>query len=222
MKNICALIIVAAGLAHAAPPVEDRLTAATNALREVMEIPDKSIPQDLLNKAECIVIVPDLRKGAFIFGAKYGRGFLTCRRKSGMGWSAPGAIRVEGGSFGFQAGVAEMDIFMLVMNERGADRLLSSRFTLGGDITAAAGPVGRVTEAQTDAKLTAEILTWSRARGLFGGLALNGATLREDKDWNQELYKREFSNREIVEGKADVPKAATGLLNELDRYSSRK
>ena len=187
-----------------------------------LQIPDKSIPQDLLNKAECIVIVPDLKKGAFIFGAKYGRGFLSCRRKSGQGWSAPGAVRIEGGSIGFQAGGSEMDVFMLVMNERGVDRLLSSRFTLGADATAALGPVGRTAEAQTDARMTAEILTWSRARGVFGGVALNGATLREDDVWNQQLYKRSIKNREIVEGNTAIPKAATALLNELDRYSSRR
>lgn len=217
-----ATLVLWAATAQAASTVEQRLATAATALREVMQIPDKSIPQDLLNKAECIVIVPDLKKGAFIFGAKYGRGFLSCRRKSGQGWSAPGAVRIEGGSIGFQAGGSEMDVFMLVMNERGVDRLLSSRFTLGADATAALGPVGRTAEAQTDARMTAEILTWSRARGVFGGVALNGATLREDDVWNQQLYKRSIKNREIVEGNTAIPKAATALLNELDRYSSRR
>lgn len=217
-----ATLVLWAATAQAASTVEQRLATAATALREVMQIPDKSIPQDLLNKAECIVIVPDLKKGAFFFGAKYGRGFLSCRRKSGQGWSAPGAVRIEGGSIGFQVGGSEMDVFMLVMNERGVDRLLSSRFTLGADATAALGPVGRTAEAQTDARMTAEILTWSRARGVFGGVALNGATLREDDVWNQQLYKRSIKNREIVEGNTAIPKAATALLNELDRYSSRR
>ena len=206
----------------AASDAPKRLQSAAQAFREVMGIPDKSIPQELLNKAECIVIVPDLKKGAFIVGGKYGRGFLSCRKKDGAGWSAPGAIRIEGGSVGFQIGGSEMDVFMLVMNEKGVDRLLSTQFTLGGDATVAAGPVGRVAQAETDARLTAEILTWSRARGLFAGIALNGATLREDEDWNVELYGKPLKNREIVSGSVAAPKAAAALLSELDRYSSRK
>jgi lipid-binding SYLF domain-containing protein len=206
----------------AASDAPKRLQSAAEAFKEVMGIPDKSIPQDLLNKAECIVIVPDLKKGAFIVGGKYGRGFLSCRKKDGVGWSAPGSIRIEGGSVGFQIGGSEMDVFMLVMNERGVDRLLSTQFTLGGDATVAAGPVGRVAQAETDARMTAEILTWSRARGLFAGIALNGATLREDEDWNIELYGKALKNREIVSGSVAPPKAAAALLSELDRYSSRK
>ena len=199
-----------------------RLQAAAQAFKEVMGIPDKSIPQDLLNKAQCVIIVPDLKKAAFVFGAKYGKGFVSCRKKGGVGWSAPGSIRIEGGSFGLQIGGSEMDVFMLVMNERGMERLLSTQFTLGGDATAAAGPVGRSTQAETDAAMTAEILTWSRARGLFAGIALNGATLREDEDWNTELYGRTIKNREIITTSVAAPKAAATLLSELDRYSSRK
>jgi SH3 domain-containing YSC84-like protein 1 len=224
-KIVGALIVGATLLPStifAAADAPKRLQSAAQAFREVMGIPDKSIPQDLLSKAQCIVIVPDLKKGAFIVGGKYGRGFLSCRKKDGVGWSAPGAIRIEGGSVGFQIGGSEMDVFMLVMNERGVGRLLSSKFTLGGDATVAAGPVGRVAQAETDALLTAEILTWSRARGLFAGIALNGATLREDEDWNVELYGKPLKNREIVDGSVAPPKAATPLLMELDRYSSRK
>ncbi len=206
----------------AASDAPKRLQSAAQALKEVMGIPDKSIPQDLLNKAECIVIVPDLKKGAFIIGGKYGKGFVSCRKKDGAGWSAPGSVRVEGGSVGLQIGGSEMDVFMLVMNDRGVERLLGDKFTLGGDVTVAAGPVGRVAQAETDAKFTAEILTWSRARGLFAGVALNGATLREDEDWNSELYGKHLTNREIVTGSVAAPKAAAGLLSELDRYSSRK
>jgi len=206
----------------AASDTERRLEAAADAFKEVMGIPDKSIPQDLLNKAQCVVIVPDLKKGAFIVGGKYGKGFVSCRKKGGVGWSAPGSVRIEGGSVGFQIGGSEMDVFMLIMNERGMDRLLSTKFTLGGDATVAAGPVGRSTQAETDARLTAEILTWSRARGLFAGIALNGATLREDEDWNSELYGKRLKNREIVLGTVAPPASAAGLLAELDRYSSRK
>jgi lipid-binding SYLF domain-containing protein len=208
--------------AYAASDAPKRLEAAAEAFKEVMGIPDKSIPQDLLEKAECIVIIPDLKKGAFIVGGKYGKGFVSCRKKDGVGWSAPGSIRIEGGSVGFQIGGSEMDVFMLVMNDRGMERLLGDKFTLGADATVAAGPVGRVAQAETDARMTAEILAWSRARGLFAGIALNGATMREDDDWNQDLYGKPLKNREIVSGSVAPTKSAAPLLRELDRYSSRK
>jgi SH3 domain-containing YSC84-like protein 1 len=221
-SKLLAAFVLGATLLSAASDAPRRLQSAAGALKEVMDIPDKSIPQDLLNKAQCIVIVPDLKKGAFIIGAKYGKGFVSCRKKGGVGWSAPGAVRVEGGSVGLQIGGSEMDVFMLIMNERGMDRLLSSKFTLGGDATVAAGPVGRSTQAETDARFTAEILTWSRSRGLFAGISLSGATLREDEDWNIDLYGKKITNREIVTGEVAAPKAAATLLSELDRYSSRK
>lgn len=208
--------------AYAASDAPKRLQAAAEAFKEVMGIPDKSIPQDLLEKAQCIVIIPDLKKGAFIVGGKYGKGFVSCRKKDGVGWSAPGSIRIEGGSVGFQIGGSEMDVFMLVMNGRGVERLLGDKFTLGADATVAAGPVGRVAQAETDARMTAEILAWSRARGLFAGIALDGATMREDDDWNQELYGKLMKNREIVSGSVAAPRSAAPLLRELDRYSSRK
>src|SRR5229473_6770013 len=144
-----------AGLLSADSDAPKRLNAAADAFKEVMGTPDKSVPQDLLNKAQCIVIVPGLKKGAFIFGAKYGRGFVSCRKKDGVGWSAPGSIRVEGGSVGLQIGGSETDVIMLVMNQKGMDRLLSTKFTLGGDASVAAGPVGRSTQAETDAAMTA-------------------------------------------------------------------
>jgi SH3 domain-containing YSC84-like protein 1 len=201
----------------------ERLQAAADAFKEVMGIPDKSIPQDLLERAQCIVIVPGLKKGAFFVGAKYGKGFVTCRRSGGVGWSAPGAVRVEGGSIGFQWGGTETDAFVLVMNKKGMDRLLSTKFTLGGDASVAAGPVGRSTQAETDAALTAEILTWSRQRGLFAGVSLSGATLREDTDWNRDLYGKKITNREIImKGTVEPPQSASELMSELNRYSSRK
>lgn len=199
-----------------------RLQAAALAFNEVMGTPDKSIPQDLLNKAQCMVIVPGLKKGAFIVGAKYGKGFVSCRKSDGVGWSAPAAVRVEGGSFGFQIGGAETDVFMLVMNKSGVNRLLSTKFTLGGDASVAAGPVGRETQAQTDAAMTAEILTWSRQRGLFAGISLSGATLREDTDWNTEMYGRPIKNREVLTTPVPPPAAAAALLDSLNKYSSRK
>jgi len=210
------------GLLSAADAPE-RLQAATDSLKEVMDTPDKSIPQDLLDRAQCIVIVPGLKKGAFFVGAKYGKGFVSCRREGGVGWSAPGSIRVEGGSFGVQFGGSETDVFMLVMNKKGMDRLLSTKFTLGGDASVAMGPVGRSAQAETDAALTAEILTWSRQRGLFAGVSLSGATLREDSDWNQDLYGKKITNREIiVKSAVSAPKGADQLISELNRYSSRK
>ena len=224
-KMLAALIAGATLLpltVSAASDVDKRLQSAAQAFKDVMDMPDKAIPQDLLNKAECIVIVPDLKKGAFIVGGKYGKGFVTCRKKNNVGWSAPGAIRIEGGSVGFQIGGSEMDVFMLVMNDKGMERLLGDKFTLGGDATVAAGPVGRVAQAETDARMTAEILSYSRARGLFAGIALNGATLREDSDWNIDMYGKALKNREIIDGSVAPTKAAATLLNELDRYSSRK
>jgi len=220
--KLFAAVTLGAGLLSAAEAPE-RLTAAAESLKEVMDTPDKSIPQDLLSRAQCIVIVPGLKKGAFIIGAKYGKGFVSCRRPGGVGWSAPGSIRVEGGSFGFQIGGAETDVFMLVMNDKGMDRLLSTKFTLGADASVAAGPVGRSTQAETDAALTAEILTWSRQRGLFAGISLSGATLREDSDWNRDLYGKKITNRDIImKGTVKAPTEAGALMTELNRYSSRK
>src|SRR5215471_2939803 len=186
-----------------------RLEEAAAIVSEIMATPDKGIPQDLLEKAHCIVIVPGLKEGAFIVGGKYGKGYLSCRNKSGAGWSAPGTVRVEGGSVGFQIGGSETDLVLLVMNERGADRLLSSKFTLGGEGEVAAGPVGRSATAQTDAYMRAEILSWSRSRGVFAGLALQGATLRQDLDDNAALYGKKLENREIVTQDIRPPKAAS-------------
>jgi len=201
----------------------ERLTEAAAVFSEIMDAPDKGIPQDLLENAACIVIVPGLKKGAFIVGAKYGKGFVSCRdEKARRKWSAPGAVRVEGGSVGFQIGGSETDVILLVMNKRGADRLLSSQFTLGGEGDVAAGPVGRNASAQTDGKFTAEILSWSRARGVFAGISLQGATLREDQDANQALYGKKVGNRQIVETSMPAPPAAAHLMSLLNRYSPRE
>ncbi len=201
------MVALGTGLLHASSAAPDRLGAAADSLKEVMGVPDKAIPQGLMNKAQCIVVVPDLKKAAFVVGAKYGKGFVSCRMPDGVGWSSPGSIRIEGGSFGLQIGGEETDVFMLIMNRKGMDRLLSTKFTLGADVTGAAGPVGRSTEAQTDAAMTAEILTWSRSRGLFAGVSLDGATLREDEDWNKEMiYGHAITNREIITGKTEALK----------------
>lgn len=201
--------------------VTKRLGEAATVFSEIMATPDKGIPQDLLEKAHCAVIVPGLKKGAFVIGGQYGKGFLTCRNPSGAGWSAPAAIRVEGGSFGFQIGGSETDVVLLVMNPRGARRLMSSQFTLGAEGEVAAGPVGRSATAQTDAKMTAEILSWSRSRGVFAGIALKGATLRQDKDDNAAAYGRKLSTREVVTAGV-APPAAQPLLRLLNKYSPRE
>ena len=194
-----------------------RLDESAQVLNEIMGAPDKGIPEDLLEKAHCVVIVPGLKKAAFIFGGKYGKGFISCRE--GNGWSAPGAVRIEGGSVGFQVGGSETDVVMLVMNETGAKKLLSSQFTLGGEGEVAAGPVGRSAAAQTDAKFTAEILAWSRARGVFAGIALQGATLRQDLDDNQALYGKRMDNIDIVKTKVAFPRSAAKLQALLRKYS---
>jgi SH3 domain-containing YSC84-like protein 1 len=181
-----------AGLLFAAGDAPKRLDAAADVITEIMSTPDKGIPQDLFEKAECVVIVPGLKKGAFIVGAKYGKGFMLCR-KAGAGWSAPAAIRVEGGSFGFQIGGSETDVVLLVMNQGGTKKLLQSKFTVGADANAALGPVGRDSSAETDVQMHAEILTYSRSRGVFAGVSLQGATLRPDEDWNKELYAHPIS-----------------------------
>jgi lipid-binding SYLF domain-containing protein len=216
-----AFFTITAGLLYGANDARTRLDAAADTVSEIMSAPDKGIPQDLLGKAECIVIVPGLKKGAFIVGAKYGKGFMLCRR-AGAGWSAPGSIRVEGGSVGFQIGGSETDVVLLVMNKGGAKKLLSSKFTVGADATAALGPVGRDSSAATDAQMHAEILTYSRSRGVFAGVSLEGATLRPDEDWNKELYGKDLSNRDIVLGDTPPPQPATRLISELNKYSSRK
>jgi len=199
-----------------------RLDEAAAVFSEIMAAPDKGIPQDLLANAHCIVIVPGLKTAAFVVGGKYGKGYLFCRSKSGTGWSAPGTVRIEGGSFGFQIGGSETDLIMLVMNARGADKLLSSKFTLGGEGSVAAGPVGRTVTAQTDAQMHAEILSWSRSQGLFAGVALEGATLRQDLDDNATLYGKQLENRHIVTKGVRAPKAAAKLIALLNKYSARE
>ncbi len=201
---------------------EKRLNEAAATLSEITSAPDKGIPQHLLDKAKCAVIVPGVKKGAFIVGAQFGKGFITCRNSDDRGWSAPAAIRMEGGSFGFQIGGSETDVVMLVMNDRGAERLMRDKFTLGGEGEIAAGPVGRDASAQTDAKLSAEILSWSRSRGVFAGIALKGATMRPDREENEALYGKPMSTREVVDSHMAAPPAAQRLLSVLGGTSPRE
>jgi lipid-binding SYLF domain-containing protein len=200
----------------------ERLTAATEVVNSIMSADDKGIPQDLLSKAHCIVVIPNLKKGGFIVGAQYGKGFFSCRRESGVGWTAPGSVKAEGGKFGLLIGGAETDVIMLVMNENGVHHLLKDKFTLGGEASVAAGPIGRDSTAQTDAVMRAEILSYSRQRGVYGGLSLDGSTLREDDDSNRELYGHELKNSSLLTGNTPVPPAAKTFIATLNRNSSRK
>jgi lipid-binding SYLF domain-containing protein len=213
---------VATPLRAADNDAEKRLNEAAVVFSEIMTTPDKGIPRDLVEKAHCIVIVPELKTAAFVVGGKYGKGFISCRNATGGGWSAPGAVRIEGGSIGFQIGGSSTDLIMLVMNERGVDKLLASKFTLGAEASVAAGPVGRTAAAQTDAQMRADILSWSRSQGLFAGVALEGATLRQDLDDNASLYGKKLENREIVTKRVRAPKGATRLIDLLNQYSARE
>lgn len=197
-----------------------RLDEAAAVFSEVMNAPDKGIPQELLDGANCIVIVPNLKTAAFIVGGKYGKGYISCRQKVGRGWSAPGTVRIEGGSVGFQIGGSETDLIMLVMNARGVEHLLSSKFTLGAEGSVAAGPVGRTATAQTDAQMHAEILSWSRTQGIFAGLALEGATLRQDLDDNATMYGKRIENKVIVNSKMRAPREAVKLMSMLNKQSA--
>ncbi len=218
------LILVSAitSLLWAGDEEAKRLKASADVLKEVMGVADKAIPQDLLSKAQCAIVVPGMKKGGFIVAAKFGRGFATCRMPDGKGWTGPVGLRVEGGSVGFQIGGAETDVILLVMNQRGMERLLSSQFTLGGEATVAAGPVGRDSQAQTDASMRAEMLSWSRSRGVFAGIALQGATMRADNDVDTAIYGKGIDRKDVLRGKQAAPAAAAELLALLAKYSAFK
>jgi lipid-binding SYLF domain-containing protein len=201
-----------------------RLKAAANVLTEILGAPDKGIPQDLLDKAECAVVFPSVKKAAFVVGGSYGRGVITCRSGPAFRgpWSAPAMFALEGASFGFQIGGEATDFVLLVMNEKGAESVMSSKVKLGADASVAAGPVGRTTSAETDVVLKAEILSWSRAKGVFGGVSLAGSTLRSDDGADKNLYGKKLSAKEIVrEGKAATPDAGKALIDLLQRRSPK-
>lgn len=199
----------------------ERLAESALVLKEVMEAPDKGIPADLLKKAQCVIVVPGLKKVGLVVGGKYGRGFLVCRNAETGAWIAPAALRIEGGSFGFQIGASETDVIMLLMDQRSVKGILNSKFTLGGDADVAAGPVGRSATAQTDASMNAKILSYSRSRGVFAGVALTGATLRQDLDENNEMYGKKLSTKDIVTGRMAPTAAASELISLLTTYSQR-
>jgi len=199
----------------------DRVENAGKVAREIMNIPD-DIPQSLLDKADCVIILPSVLKAAFIVGASYGRGVMSCRTGDSFRgpWGAPSMMALEGGSFGFQLGGQATDFVLLIMNERGAGAILSSKVKLGADAAAAAGPVGRNAQADTDVTLRAEVLTYSRSRGLFAGVSLEGSTLRPDNDANEKLYGKKISAKDIVLHKAvPAPPSAKVLLATLTKHS---
>ena len=218
---LAATLAIAPLLAQDNEPAK-RLNEAASVFSEIMATPDKGIPQDMLANSHCIVIVPSLKTAAFVIGGKFGKGYVSCRSRTGPGWSAPATVRIEGGSVGFQIGGSTTDLIMLVMSERGAEKLLASKFTLGAEGSVAAGPVGRTATAQTDAQMHAEILSWSRSQGLFAGLALEGATLREDLDDNAVLYGSKLENKQIVTTSVAVPAPAARLIDLLNKYSARE
>jgi lipid-binding SYLF domain-containing protein len=219
MRLITATLLAGtfAGTTLAAQEDVERLKASGEVLQEIMATPDKGIPRNLFHKAYCVVVIPSMLKAGFIFSAKYGRGYASCRKQGG-GWAGPAAMRVEGGGFGLQIGGSATDIVMLVMSKKGMNGMLSSKFTLGGEASAAAGPVGRDVTAQTDATMRADILSWSRSRGIFGGISVQGGTLRQDTDVNKALYRKNVGNREILTGKVEAPASAEAFTAKLVKY----
>lgn len=199
----------------------ERLERATEVFREIMDAPDQSIPRDLLDRSHCVVIIPSMLKAGFVFGGRYGRGVVSCRRATESGpWGPPSMVTLGGGSFGLQIGGAAVDVVMLVINSSGIDRLLQDKVTLGGDLSAAAGPVGRAATAETDAQMNAKILTYSRSRGVFAGLELKGAALIQDREGNRNLYGRTVEARQLlIDGDVPVPPAARRFIDELSKTS---
>ena len=226
MKNLIALVVC---LCFAFPALaqqkeEDRLKESRDVLKEILGMPDKGIPRDLLDKAECVVVFPSVKKAGFIVGGSYGRGAVVCRKGEDFrgNWGAPAMYAIEGGSFGLQIGGEATDFVLLIMNEKGANSIMSSKVKLGADASAAAGPVGRTASAETDVVMKAEILSYSRARGVFGGVSLEGSTLRSDDGANKNLYGKDLSAKEIVrENKVTTPASAKPLVDLLQQTSPK-
>ncbi|QNI35926.1 lipid-binding SYLF domain-containing protein [Edaphobacter albus] len=229
MKKIACLslgvLLVLPLMAKGQEKEEDRVKESGLVLRDILEAPDKGIPQDLIDKAECVVVYPSVKKAAFVVGGSYGRGVMTCRTgKNFRGpWSAPTMMALEGASFGFQIGGQATDFVLLIMNERGASSVLSSKVKIGADASAAAGPVGRNASAETDVMLKAEILSWSRAQGLFAGISLSGSSMRPDNGANKNLYGKDLTAQDIVfKHEVKAPASARTLLAELNKISPRR
>jgi lipid-binding SYLF domain-containing protein len=196
-----------------------RIDAATTDLIEMVHAKDGGVPEDLMQKAHCVGIIPGMKRLGFVVGANYGKGLITCRIQGSNHWTAPSMVILEGGSIGLQIGAGETDVLFTVMNASGEHRLMEDKVTLGGEVAAMAGPVGRNIKAETDAMMTAEILSWSRSRGVFAGVDLTGASLRPDNDDNRALYGRDITQREILHGDVSAPAAIGRLHRELERYA---
>jgi len=195
----------------------DRVQAAAEVLNEIQSAPDSGIPAEILGRSQCVAVVPSMLKGGFIVGAKYGRGLASCRTPKG--WSAPAFFQIEGGSFGFQIGGQAVDLVMLIMNDEGMQHLLSSKFALGADASVAAGPVGRHAEGNTDWKMRAQVLTYSRARGIFAGVSLNGAVVKQDKDSTRDFYGHMVTFKAALTGEVDPPSTAYPFLSSLAKWA---
>lgn len=195
----------------------DRAQSAADVLNEIQSAPDSGIPQEILGRAECVAVVPSMLKGGFVVGGKYGRGLASCRTPKG--WSAPAFFTVKGGSFGFQIGGQAVDLVMLIMNNEGMQRLLSSQFALGADASVAAGPVGRHAEGNTDWKMRSQVLTYSRARGVFAGVSLNGAVIKQDKDSTRDFYGHMVTFKAALTGEVEPPAAANPFLSSLAKWA---
>lgn len=223
-------LIIALCLCFALPVIAqqkeaERLTSSYDVMRAVLDMPDNGIPRDLLNKSFCVVIFPSVKKGAFVVGASYGRGVMSCRSGSQFRgpWSAPAFFALEGGSFGLQAGGQATDFVLLIMNEQGATSVMTSKVKLGGDASVAAGPVGRTTSAETDVVMKAEILSWSRNRGIFAGVSLTGSTLRSDDDANKNLYGKDLNAKQIIlQGQVKTPSSGKALIGLLSKASPKR
>jgi lipid-binding SYLF domain-containing protein len=219
MKPILIVLVLTPAFLFADSRREDlhRITDSASVLHQIMSAPDNSIPRSILGNAQCVGVIPGVKKVGFIVGAKYGQGVMVCRTANG--WSAPSTVIVEGGSVGFQIGAGETDVVLVVQNRSGERRLMGDKFTIGASAGAMAGPVGRTAQAETDAQMHAEILSYSRSRGLFAGVDLGGATLRPDKEANDKIYGRRVTQRRILMGDVRPPHAANRLYRELDRYA---
>jgi SH3 domain-containing YSC84-like protein 1 len=219
LVSICALVAIVASVALAADTRTqelDRINSAQNVLTDIMAAPDKGIPAQVMASADCVAVVPSMMKGGFIFGAQYGKGIATCRH--GDSWSAPAPLKIEGGSWGLQIGGQAVDLVMLVMNQKGMDHLLQSKFKIGADVSGAAGPVGREAAASTDWKMRAEVLTYSRARGAFAGITLNGAAITQDKDDTELLYGKMIPFAHLLSGSVPPPQGSQAFLAEVAKY----
>ena len=219
MRMVCVIAVVSAtlGFTGDANKAVERLQTAATVLNEIQGAPDQGVPEDILKSAQCVAVVPSMLKGGFIVGARYGRGVASCRDPKG--WSAPAFFAIEGGSVGFQVGGQAVDLVMLVMNQDGMTNLLSSKFQLGADASVAAGPVGRHAAADTDWKMKAQVLTYSRARGVFAGVSLAGARIRQDKDSTREFYGRMVPFKTSLTGTIEPPREAYPFLDTLSKWA---